>query len=294
MRLCVFSEYSFSEGLNFDLIAVDFWGEINLFILKVISVLDRAASLPNISSDIKSKLQALVPSIFRTSPFRTDVMRYIFQFDFEKYHAIEDTAENYEKLFRIWDHPNLPDSFLKFYLKNHGTKAPEINFAFLDYLPIFCARVSDVGKVDQPPRYRNPHQRYFNDLNKSKDLKFIFKSVLNIHNHFPAYKKLRFETLIEEIAEKYKFDQMVNAYSHASEQQWFFLQIDDDLQRKEILEHFIQKDPGLRLRLGICLKLAGIVYGSENKKSMTRMAKAYDLLLRPFLKTMTRSFQGLI
>ncbi len=283
MRLPTFNGYFFSEGLIFDLITVDFWGEINLFHYKIVAFTSVS------SDDIKAHLIDAFSLALKFKEYKTDVLMFINQFNFKsldfEFKGLKDW-NSYARLFRLWDHAHSENGFPIFYKRINGKKLKNNSFYFSDYSHSFKPANERVHEstVAAVQKYRNPHQDYFSKIIESTDPAFLFASVLNLHNHFDAKKKLKFQEQLQGMSENYKYDQLQRTYEDANEQQWYFMQIEDKKDREEMVTQFITKNPGFKVRFPLCFKMAAVPYTEEGNKRLSRMAKAYDLQFMVLLK----------
>jgi hypothetical protein len=268
MCLPTFNGYFFSEGLIFDLITVDFWGEINLFSSKTI------ASPTSSVGTIRARLQTQIALVLKNKDFQPEAVRFIAQFDFEKHGITELNKESYQHLFHIWDHPTHPEGFAVFLEKYLPTQEKH-TFSFLKEVAKFSVKVESPSNV-QKINYRNPNQTYFEDLMKSKDIKFIFASVLNVHNHFDALKKMHYQILIEEYASSYDLSEVMALYHVDEEKQNHFMNLQNSDKYRKLLgtAPFIDKDRVLRGK--ISKTLASVVYGDKDTMKLAKMIQNYD------------------
>jgi hypothetical protein len=278
MRLRLFNEYSFSERLIFDLITVDFWGEINLFSSKNIAspaavlVLEKPISSVG---KLRADLQIHISLVLKNKYFQPEAVRYIGQFNFEKWGITKLDQENYLRLFRIWDHPTHPEGFAVF-LEKHLPSQEKQQFSFLKEVLKFSAKVEGTSSIPKPS-YANPNQRYFEALMETDDdIEFVFRSVLNVHNHFDLLKKVNYQTRIDEYAESYDFEKVSALYHFDEQKQNNLMDLQNNVKYRKLLSTagFVDQD---RIARGkISKTLAEIVYGNDGKTTLAKMIQYYD------------------
>lgn len=270
MRLPTFNGYFFSEGLIFDLITVDFWGEINLFSSKTI------ASPTSSVGTIRARLQIQIALVLKNKDFQPEAVRFIGQFDFEKWGITKLDQENYLRLFRIWDHPTHPEGFAIF-LEKHLSSEEKQEFSFLKEVSKFAVKIEGASSI-QKPSYVNPNQRYFEELMKAKDknIEVIFRSVLNVHNHFDLLKKVNYQTRIDEYAESHDVEKVAALYHFDEQKQNNLLDLQKNVKYRKLLNTTAFTDQDRIARGKISKTLAEIVYGNDGKATLAKMIQYYD------------------
>jgi len=276
-RLAIFNGYSFSDGSIFDLITVDFWGEINLFSSKNIASSAAVLVLEKPGSSvgaIRARLQIQISLVLKNKYFQPEAIKFIGQFDFEKHGITELNEENYQRLFHIWDHPTHPEGFAVF-LEKHLPTSEKHSFSFLKEVAKFSAKV-DKSSGLQKLNYSNPNQSYFEELMKTKEIKFVFKSVLNVHNHFELLKKMDYETRIEEYAESHDFEKVAALYHFDEQKQNNLMDLLNNVKYRKLLNTAAFTDQDRIARGKISKTLASIVYGNDGTAKLAKMIQNYD------------------